>query len=224
VTARGPRAGNSGWLRDLRKAASWHRRLLVAGLLSASAAFAIQAVTPHSPRTESVLIAAKDLAGGTRLAPDDVRLSGVAPSTVPTGALRGRSAAAGRTLVAPVRRGEVLTDVRLVSRSFLDSYGESVVAAPVRIADAATVRLIEPGDSVDVLAAGAGADGSATAEARVVAASVAVVTIPPTGGSALGGSADGQGALVVVVTSSDTAARLAAAAVTDRLSLVIHGR
>jgi Flp pilus assembly protein CpaB len=211
-------------LRDLRKAASWHRRLLVAGLLSASAAFAIQAVTPPPPRTESVLVAANDLAGGTRLTPDDVRLTGVEPSSVPAGALRASSAAAGRTLVAPVRRGEVLTDVRLVGRSFLDSYGDARVAAPVRIADAASVRLIQPGDIVDVLAAGAGADGSATDEARLVAAAVPVVTIPPSGGSTFGGSADGQGALVVVVTSSDTAARLAAAAVTDRLSLVIHGR
>jgi hypothetical protein len=118
----------------------------------------------------------------------------------------------------------VLTDVRLVGRSFLDSYGQSAVAAPVRIADAASVRLIQPGDIVDVLAAGAGTDGSTAAGARLVAAAVPVVTIPSTGGSALGGPADGQGALVVVVTSADTAARLAAAAVTDRLSLVIHGR
>jgi pilus assembly protein CpaB len=94
----------------------------------------------------------------------------------------------------------------------------------VRIADAASVRLVQAGDVVDVLAAGAGADGSATAEARLVAAGVPVVTIPPTGGSALGATDVGQGALVVVVTSSETAARLAAAAVTDRLSLVIRGR
>jgi Flp pilus assembly protein CpaB len=208
----------------VRKAATWHRRLLVAGLLSASAALAIQAVTPPPPRTESVLVAAKDLTGGTRLSPDDVRLTGVAPSAVPAGALRGRFTAAGRTLAAPVRKGEVLTDVRLVGRTFLDSYGAARVAAPVRIADAAAVHLVQPGDIVDVLAAGAGADGTATAMARPVAEAVPVVTIPSTDGSALRGSTDEQGALVVVVTSPDTAARLAAAAVTDRLSLVIHGR
>src|SRR6476620_2344630 len=82
VTARARRAGphadnersyaarrgrGTGWLRDLRRAASWHRRLLVAGLLAASAAFAIDALSPPPPRTESVLVAAKDLAGGTRL-------------------------------------------------------------------------------------------------------------------------------------------------------------
>jgi pilus assembly protein CpaB len=224
VTRRGSRPGPTGWLRDLRRAASWHRRLLVAGLLAASVAFGIQAVSPPPPRTESVLVAAKDLAGGTRLSPDDVRLRGLAPASLPDGALRTRDLAAGRTLGAPVRKGEILTDVRLVGRSLLDSYGDAFVAAPVRIADAASVRLVEPGDIVDVLAAGSGAEGSATGRARVVAAAVPVVTIPPAGGSSLGGADVGQGALVVVVSTSETAAQLAAAAATDRLSLVIHGR
>jgi pilus assembly protein CpaB len=223
VTRRGSRSGPTGWLRELRRAASWHRRLLVAGLLAASVAFGIQAVTPPPPRTESVLVAARDLASGTRLSPDDVRLKGLAPASLPDGALRTRNLAAGRTLGAPVRKGEVLTDVRLVSRSLLDSYGDGLVATPVRIADAASVRLVVPGDVVDVLAAGPGGDGSAPS-ARVVAAAVPIVTIPPAGGSALGETDVGQGALVVVVTSPETATRLAAAAVTDRLSLVIRGR
>lgn len=214
----------TGWLRDLRRAASWHRRLLVAGLLAASVAFAIQAVSPPPPRTESVLVAAKDLASGTRLAPDDVRLNGVAPGSVPDGALRTRTSASGRTLGTPVRRGEVLTDVRLLGRSFLDSYGDDFVAAPVRIADAASVRLVRAGDVVDVLAARPGPDGSAANAARLVAAATPVVTIPPAGDSPFGATDVGAGALVVVVTSADTAARLAAAAVTDRLSLVIRGR
>jgi hypothetical protein len=42
--------------------------------------------------------------------------------------------------------------------------------------------------------------------------------------SPLGAGDIDPGALVVIVTSPETAARLAAAAVTDRLSLVIHGR
>jgi Flp pilus assembly protein CpaB len=224
VTRRGSRPGPTGWLRDLRRAASWHRRLLVAGLLAASVAFGIQALSPPPPRTESVLVAARDLASGTRLAPADVRLKGLAPASLPDGALRTSILASGRTLGAPVRKGEVLTDVRLVSRSLLDSYGDGLVAAPVRIADAASVRLVGPGDVVDVLAAGAGVDGSATSGARLVAAGVPVVTIPPSGGGPLGESDAGQGALVVVVTTPETAVRLAAAAATDRISLVIRGR
>jgi Flp pilus assembly protein CpaB len=224
VTARGSRPGPTGWLRDLRRAASWHRRLLVAGLLAGSVAFAIQAVSPPPLRTESVLVAARDLSGGTRLSPDDVRPKGIDPGSLPKGAVRARSAAIGRTLSAPMRKGEVLTDVRLVGRSYLDSYGDGLVAAPVRVADADSVRLIQPGDLVDLLAAGLGTNGSAASTARLVAAGVPVVTIPPTGSSPLGATNPDQGALVVVVTTPETAARLAAAAVTDRLSLVIRGR
>jgi pilus assembly protein CpaB len=224
MSRQGSSPGLAGWLRHLRRAASWHRRLLVAGLLAGSVAFGIEAVSPPPPRTELALVAAKDLAGGARLSPDDVRLKRLSPAALPDGALRTATAAAGRTLGAPLRKGEVLTDVRLVGRSFLDSYGTGLVAAPVRIADAASVRLVAPGDVVDVLAAGAGADGSETAEARVVAARVPVVTIPPATSSPLGEADVGQGALVVVVTSSETAARLAAAASTDRLSLVLRGR
>jgi pilus assembly protein CpaB len=224
MTARRSRPGLAGWLRDLRRAATWHRRLLVAGLLAASVAFAIQAVSPPPPRTESVIVAAKDLDGGTRLSPEDVRLKDFTPASVPDGAVRKASLAAGRTLDAPVRKGEILTDVRLFGSAFLDSYGDNLVAAPVRIADAASVRLVQAGDIVDVLAAGLGANGSSTSAARLVAAGAPVLTIPPVDDGPIGTTDIGAGALVVVVTSSETAAHLAAAAVTDRLSLVIHGR
>jgi pilus assembly protein CpaB len=223
VTARRSRPG-TGLLRELRRAATWHRRLLVAGLLAASMAFAIQALSPPPPRTESVLVAAKDLDGGTRLSPGDVRLKDVAPASLPDGAVRRPTLATGRTLDAPVRKGEILTDVRLFGSAFLDSYGEGLVAAPVRIADAASVRLVRAGDVVDVLAAGLGANGSATRAARLVAPATPVLAIPPVDDGPLGTTDTGAGALVVVVTSSETAAQLAAAAVTDRLSLVIHGR
>jgi Flp pilus assembly protein CpaB len=221
VTWGGSGAGHRRWLRDLRRAAGWHRRLLVAGLLAGSVAFALQALSPPPPRTESVLVAARDLAAGTRLTPSDVRRRAVPPSSVPAGVL---DAAAGRILAAPVREGEVLTDVRLLGRSFLDTYTSGSVAAPVRIADAASARLVRPGDIVDVLAAGAAAEGSPTSIARVVAAAVPVLTLPPGSTSVLGATDVGQGALVVVVTTPETAARLASSAVTDRLSLVLHGR
>jgi hypothetical protein len=58
----------------------------------------------------------------------------------------------------------------------------------------------------------------------LVATATPVLTIPAAADGPLGTTDTGAGALVVVVTSSETAARLAAAAVTDRLSLVIHGR
>lgn len=85
------------------------------------------------------------------------------------------------------------------------------VSAPVRIADAATVRLLRPGDRVDVIAAEETVSGG---DARVVArgARVTEVPEPPDG--------DG-GALVVLSVPRDTAAELAGASATARLAVTL---
>ncbi|MFD0312536.1 hypothetical protein [Streptomyces sp. NPDC127119] len=87
-----------------------------------------------------------------------------------------------------------------------------MVAAPVRIADAATVRLLRPGDRVDVVAA----DQSAAGDARVVARGVRVTKVPESLDSVSGG-----GALVVLSVPRRTAARLAGAGVTSRLAVTL---
>jgi pilus assembly protein CpaB len=222
VTRRGERTSVAGWLRELRRAAAWHRRLLVAGLLAASVAFAIQAISPDPTPGVAVLVAVKNLSAGLPLSAADVQLRDLPRSAVPEGSLHLAADVTGRSLVAPVRAGEVITDVRVVGRSYLESYDDAVVAAPVRIADAASVRLLRAGDVIDVLAAGAGAEGTTSGAARLVASAVPVITIPRSDGALLGSNDAGDGALLLVATTSDTAARLAAAAVNDRLSLVIR--
>ena len=141
---------------------------------------------------------------------------------MPAGAVDDASRLTGRVLAGPVRTGEAITDVRLVGPSLLAGYGERLVASPVRIADAASARLVRPGDVIDVLAAGP-ADEAGDAEARLVAAGVRVVLVPGDEESALGGESFGEGALVVLATTSEAATRLASAAVTSRLSLTIRG-
>ncbi|MEV8088110.1 RcpC/CpaB family pilus assembly protein [Streptomyces nigra] len=99
------------------------------------------------------------------------------------------------------------------------------VSAPVRIADAATVRLLRPGDRVDVIAAeengpGPGRDGfggdAFGGKAEVVARGARVTELPEpleaTGES---------GALVVLSVPRATAARLAAASTTARLAVTL---
>ncbi|MFE5598678.1 hypothetical protein ACFQ8O_05735 [Streptomyces coelicoflavus] len=84
-----------------------------------------------------------------------------------------------------------------------------LVAAPVRIADAATVRLLRPGDRVDVVATGAG-------DASVLARGVRVAKVPePVEDPAAGG------ALVVVSVPRATAHRLVGAATTARLAVTL---
>ncbi|MGH8970306.1 MAG: RcpC/CpaB family pilus assembly protein, partial [Actinomycetes bacterium] len=200
-----------------------HRRLLSAGLLAGSVALALHALSPPSAATVPVLAAGHDLAGGTTVREGDLAVLRVAADAVPDGAMRPTDETVGRTLVGPVRAGEVVTDVRLLGPSHVAGLGEGTVATPVRIADPGSVSLLRPGDVVDVLAAAApDGSGDATGEARLVAAAVRVVTLPAERESGLGGDF-GEGALVVLATSSQTAARLASAAVTDRLSVTIRG-
>ncbi|MFI8435218.1 RcpC/CpaB family pilus assembly protein [Streptomyces sp. NPDC079020] len=98
-----------------------------------------------------------------------------------------------------------------------------LVSAPVRIADAATVRLLRPGDRVDVIAS-----DDAQRDARVVARDVRVAKVPRTsvegaeftgaGGGA--GSGDG-GALVLLSVKRETAVALAGAGMTGRLAVAV---
>lgn len=98
-----------------------------------------------------------------------------------------------------------------------------LVSAPVRIADAATVGLLRPGDRVDVIAA---VDGDA--EARLVARDVRVAEVPRGAGAGAasfpepdGGAGPGSGALVVLSVARDTAAALAGAAASGRLAVAV---
>ncbi|MFC8097086.1 hypothetical protein [Streptomyces sp. NPDC057363] len=91
-------------------------------------------------------------------------------------------------------------------------HGARLVSAPVRIADAATVRLLRPGDRVDVVAAGDGGAG----DASVIARGVRVTKVPgPVDGTAAGG------ALVVVSVPRATAHRLVGAGAASRLAVTL---
>lgn len=207
------------WVRDLARAAGWHRRLLAAGLLAAAFALALHAVRPAPPDTVPALLAARDLAAGHHLGRSDVVVARRDAATLPAGALTAPTAASGSTLVSAVRRGEVLTDLRLLSARAVQALPDGLVATPVRIADPDAVALLVPGATVDVLAAGS---GDMSAPARLVASRVRVITTPraPFSRPALG---LGEGALVVLATSEATAARLAGAAVAERLTVVLRG-
>lgn len=90
-----------------------------------------------------------------------------------------------------------------------------LVSAPVRIADAATVRLLRPGDRVDVIAA-TDAPAGEPSEAKVVASGVRVAEVPGAGDDSVD-----SGALVVLTVSRATATELAGAAATSRLAVTV---
>ncbi|TDC51992.1 hypothetical protein E1212_10300 [Jiangella ureilytica] len=199
-------------LRRLIRTAGWHRRLLAGGLAAAAVAFAIEAASPAAPATVGVVVAARDLPGGTVLAEADLAVAAFPPGAVPDGVL---GEAAGALLAAPVRAGEPITDRRVLGPGLLagwDSSGTEVVAAPVRVADAGAAGYLRPGDRIDLLATSL--DGAA--ETSVVAADVPVLTLPAAADSTLA-----EGALVLVAATPAQAADLAAAAVAARLSFTV---
>ncbi|MFF7078834.1 hypothetical protein [Streptomyces lavendulae] len=111
-------------------------------------------------------------------------------------AVGGAQARASRGAAPPVAKPAAVV-VRLVS-------------APVRIADAATVRLLRPGDRVDVVAA------ERTGPPRVVAAGARVAEVP----EPEKGVGDG-GALVVLSVPRDTARALVGAGAVARLAVTL---
>ena len=198
--------------RALLAAAARHRVLLASGLAAASVATGLSAVAPAAAPTTGVLTAARDLAAGAVLEPGDLVTARVPHALVPAGALTDAAAVAGRLVAGPVRRGEPLTDVRLLGAALLPDGTD--VAVPVRLAEPATAALVTAGDRVDVLAASP--EGGVTAS--VVATRLAVLSAPAPS------DLPAEGALVVLAASRATATRLAAAAVTGRLSIAVHGR
>ena len=225
-------------LRDLRRAASWHRRLLAAGLAAGAVAVGLHAAAPPAVAGVSVLVADRDLPGGSVLDPGDLRTAKLPEALAPASALPPGADLGGAVLAAPLAAGEVLTGARLVGPSLLEGYGPALVGVPVRLADAAVASLLHAGDLVDVLAAdtsgaqfdsfagldasmpGAGATGAGAA--RVVAPAVRVVAVLADDANGAFGGTGGAGALIVVAAGPEVAADLAGAEATARLSVALR--
>ena len=207
-------AGRLRRLRRLRRLVLARRRPLAALAAAVAVVATLQAAHPPPPARTPVLTAAHDLPGGVVVGPDDVRRTPWDPGTVPSGTLPGARAAIGRTTAGPVRAGEPLTDVRLVSESLLRGY-PGLVAVPLRIGDAGAVRLLRVGDRVDLLAA----DPQGERPADTLGQGVPVLAIP---GSDRGQGAPASGALVVVGLPEASVTRVAQASVSRFLSVALR--
>lgn len=161
-----------------------------------------------------VVVAAADLSPGTVLGGDTVRLEKHSAATIPDGVVTGIAAVDGLTLAGPARRGEVLTDARVLgSRLTGLAAGPDARVVPLHLADSAVLDVIRPGDLVDVLGAPAsGGEG----RPRLLAASAVVVLVPaagkPTGGERV----------VLIALPAAVATAVAAASLVQSLTLTIH--
>ena len=153
--------------KPLRRAVLGHRRLLAFVLTALAVLAALRSLSPPPSPSQAVPVAARDLAPGARLTAADLTTRDVPVGTAPAGTVRHPE---GRTLAGGVRRGEPITDVRLVGRS-LATPGLSAV--PVRLPDAAMASLLAPGDHVDLYATDPSAGGTTS-----VARDVLVLAVP----------------------------------------------
>jgi Flp pilus assembly protein CpaB len=200
----------------LRRVVLTWRRPLAAVLAAVAVLAGVQAATAPPAPSREVVVAARDLPGGRPLTSDDLGRHRLPVEAVPAGAVSDPTSLLGRTLAAPVRRGEAVTDVRVVGEGLLAGYPMRV-ASPVRIGDAAVAGLLRVGDRVDVVATDPG-----TGKTRVVSQAAPVIALPrERGNESTAATGLAGGALVVVAVPPDTAVELAGAAAGDLLSVIL---
>lgn len=192
------------------------------------------------PDEWTAVVAAGDLAPGHVLTAGDVRTAPMPLAAQPDTAVADPESLVGRVLAGPVAAGEVIVETRLIGPSLLAGSPADHVAVSVRLDDPAEAAFLQPGDTVDVLAAprtsglAAAADpstlsaGGQSDGARVVAQEVRVLAVPGVAGaeaSGLLGSGSvgsGQGTVIVVGVPARTAAAIAGVATGARLSVVLR--
>ncbi|MFG1818310.1 hypothetical protein ACGFIF_31415 [Kribbella sp. NPDC049174] len=194
-------------LRDLIRAARWHRRLLAGATAAAAVYFGLAALSPPPPPTVAVLAAARDLAGGAVPANSDLRTLDLPTTAVPDGALKPGTDLTARVLSGPVRSGEPLTDARFLAPV---SVPKDFLAYPFRIADPDISALLRVGDHINLYAA----TSTPADSARLLARAVRVVALPSPRTTT-------SGALIVVATSPDVATRLAQATANSRITVAL---
>jgi Flp pilus assembly protein CpaB len=192
-------------------------RRVAAGALVILAAVVALRSDPQGDRAE-IVVAARDLSPGVELTADDVRLENRTAATVPDGSQSDVDAVIGATLAGPARRGEVLTDVRVLGPRLAESAaGPDARIVPLPLADSALLDLVRPGDVVDVLAAVTTDDG-ADARPRLVATDAVVVLVS----EKPKGAGYGSDRVVLVAVGAHAANDVAAAALVKTVTLTFH--
>ncbi len=167
-----------------------------------------------------VVVATRDLSPGTELGAGEVVLRGLPAQAVPDGAARATTTVLGRTLAAPVRRGEPLTDVRLAGPDLARavSADPAAISVPLRLPDPAIAALLHPGAVVDVVTVGERSD-----EPVVLARGARVLAVlEPARAQRAGSTTAVEGRLVLVALDAAAATRVAAASLTQSLTVTVR--
>ena len=173
---------------------------------------------PPTVPTDRVVVAARDLAAGTALAAADLQVVSMPAAVVPAGASRRAAGLIGRVAAGAIRRGEALTDARVVGPGLAVGLRPAESAAvPVRLADPDTAALVRAGDRVDVLGTPVAPDGTQATGGETVQLASAVRVL-----AVLASRDPADGVVLVVATSQAAARTLAGAATRHRLAVNVR--
>jgi hypothetical protein len=195
-------------------------RTLAARRVTAGALVILAAITLCWPdRSEGVhdaVVAAHDLRPGATVTADDVMLAKRTAGTLPDGALGALDQVVGAKLSGPTRRGEVLTDTRILGPRLAGlTVGPDAQIVPVQLAESAVLELVRAGDVVDVVGAQA---AESDTKPKIVARDAVVVLV-----SEKPKFADpGHHRVVLLALPSGAAHALAGATLVQTVTLTIH--
>ncbi|MFF3569580.1 SAF domain-containing protein [Nocardia jiangxiensis] len=210
------------WLRHRRPAwldGTLARRILAAAL-TALAGFLLLRGNPAAQRVE-VVVAAHDLPPGRAVTAADLRTAAFTANTLPGGAIHEPAPLLGATLSAPMRAGEIFTDLRVLGPRLAAAATAAPDAriVPIRLADNAVAEILRTGDRVDVVAA-AEPDTPAAAPARTLASGAVVVSIPERSDN--GKSPRSEDHVVLIALDSAHATTVAAASLRTALTVIFQ--
>ena len=192
---------------------------MIAGLLVVLALVAAVRPDPDH-RTVTVVTAAVDLSPGVVVTAEQVRMTAVEDDTAPAAPLIDLADAVDRTVAGPVRAGEILTDVRLLGPELAaaGTTDDDARIVPVRLADPAVADVLRIGDVVDVVrGAGDVSGGDLPSTPDVLADNALVVLV-----SEAGTGTSRRDRVVLVALPAAAATRVAAASLTDALTVVVR--
>ena len=192
---------------------------MLAAALVVLAAVAAFRSDPDDNRAD-VVVAARDLQPGISLTADDVHVEKRPATSLPDGSRPRIDDVLGMTLAGPTRRGEMLTDVRLLGPRLAESAaGPDARIVPLHLADSALLDLLRAGDVVDVLASGApnSSPGTETTP-RVVATDAVVVLVSPKPAQ----RGPGNDRVVLVALPAATAHQVAGVALVETVTITFH--
>ncbi|CAH0209885.1 hypothetical protein SRABI83_02113 [Arthrobacter sp. Bi83] len=217
-----PRTGRSGTGR-LTAWLNRNRRLAVALLLCGAAGIAVHQLTPAPAHTVSALAAARDLPAGATLGSTDLAAINVLPSMLSAGTFTEATGLNGKQLAAPLRMGQLFTDAQLVGPGLLTGAPPGSAAVPLRMADPSSIRLVSPGQLVNVvLTSGSGYEQKAASKVLATAVPVLWTSAEEGQDGQWLSSGDSDGLMVVAATPAEASA-LAGASTQGKLFFVLVG-